>query len=291
MGPAGFSYPDWDNLVYPISKPRNFDKLTYLAQYVDIIEINSTFYNPLKPAVFKKWLTNLNNSPKVSPEFTFTIKLWQKFTHDQNGFDASDIKTFKASIKPLAENNKISALLIQFPYSFHRTAENMNHLEIILKNFGEYPRAVEMRHNSWNHQEYLRFLEDHDIAFVNIDQPMVGRSLGITEYHTSKLGYIRLHGRNHENWFRENSAPGDRYDYLYSDRELLPWYEIILKLKEQVEQLLVITNNHFKGKALVNILQLKFKLVNEPIRVPEELKRYYPKLKDIALQEGQLSLF
>jgi hypothetical protein len=30
------------------------------------------------------------------------------------------------------------------------------------------------------------------------------------------LGYIRLHGRNYQNWFAENKRSSDRYDYLYS---------------------------------------------------------------------------
>ena len=44
IGPAGWSYPDWEGQVYPKPKPRGFDPLRYLAQYFDTIEINSTFY-------------------------------------------------------------------------------------------------------------------------------------------------------------------------------------------------------------------------------------------------------
>jgi hypothetical protein len=42
IGPAGWSYPDWEGPVYPKPKPRGFDPLVYLAQSFDTIEINST---------------------------------------------------------------------------------------------------------------------------------------------------------------------------------------------------------------------------------------------------------
>ena len=44
VGPAGWSYRDWEGQVYPKPKPRGFDPLGNLAQYFDAIEINSTFY-------------------------------------------------------------------------------------------------------------------------------------------------------------------------------------------------------------------------------------------------------
>jgi hypothetical protein len=40
---AGWSYPDWKGQVYPTPQPRGFEPLSYLAQYVDAVEVNSTF--------------------------------------------------------------------------------------------------------------------------------------------------------------------------------------------------------------------------------------------------------
>jgi uncharacterized protein YecE (DUF72 family) len=31
VGPAGWSYKDWEGIVYPAEKPRGFDPLAYLA--------------------------------------------------------------------------------------------------------------------------------------------------------------------------------------------------------------------------------------------------------------------
>ena len=49
IGPAGWWYKDWEGLVYPELKPKGLHEATYLSQYFDTIEINSTFYLPPKP--------------------------------------------------------------------------------------------------------------------------------------------------------------------------------------------------------------------------------------------------
>ena len=47
VGVAGWDYPDWEGPVYPPGSGRRLDRLGYLARYVDVIEINSTFYRPV----------------------------------------------------------------------------------------------------------------------------------------------------------------------------------------------------------------------------------------------------
>ena len=37
---------------------------------------------------------------------------------------------------------------------------------------------------------------------------------------TSPVAYLRLHGRNAADWFREGAGRDARYDYLYSHEEL-----------------------------------------------------------------------
>jgi uncharacterized protein YecE (DUF72 family) len=43
VGPAGWSYADWEGIVYPAHPPRGFHKAAYLAQFFDTIEINTSF--------------------------------------------------------------------------------------------------------------------------------------------------------------------------------------------------------------------------------------------------------
>ena len=77
IGPAGWSYKDWEGVVYPMPKPKGFHEATYLAQYFDTIEINSTFYRPPEPGVARNW----TNRVSANPRFRFTAKLWRGFTH------------------------------------------------------------------------------------------------------------------------------------------------------------------------------------------------------------------
>ena len=47
VGPAGWSYSDWEGRVYPKPHPRGFHALAFLATYVDCVEINATLYEKL----------------------------------------------------------------------------------------------------------------------------------------------------------------------------------------------------------------------------------------------------
>ena len=78
IGPAGWSYPDWAGYVYPARRPAGFHEAAYLAAYFDTIEINTSFYQPLKADLAKHWVELVGGNPR----FVFTAKLWQRFTHD-----------------------------------------------------------------------------------------------------------------------------------------------------------------------------------------------------------------
>ena len=73
VGPAGWSYKDWKEIVYPVEKPKGFHEATYLAQYFDTIEINSTFYRPREPGIARNWVRLVS----ANPRFRFTAKLWR----------------------------------------------------------------------------------------------------------------------------------------------------------------------------------------------------------------------
>src|SRR5215472_5548383 len=78
IGPAGWSYADWSGYVYPSPRPKGFHEAAYLAQFFDTIEINTSFYAPLRADHARQWLDRV----AANPRFIFTAKLWQKFTHD-----------------------------------------------------------------------------------------------------------------------------------------------------------------------------------------------------------------
>lgn len=290
VGTAGWSYKDWEGLVYPERKKAGFHALSYLSQYVDIVEINSTFYRPPARHVALSWTKKVASRP----DFLFLVKIHQVFTHQRKGFTHKDVDDFKFGIDPLQSLNRLGALLMQFPWSFACTAANVGYLVKIFRIFSDYPLAVEVRHGSWNQQKFYRLLADHRVCFCNIDQPLIGNSIPPTSISTHpEFGYVRLHGRNYKNWFNKEVGRDDRYDYLYAPDELEDWVSKIKDLGNKSDKVFVITNNHYRGQAMANALQIKNKITGEKLDVPLPLLNHYPLLNDIVekIKSGQFSLF
>ena len=63
VGPAGWSYADWEGRAWPRSKPRGFHPLAHLARFVDCIEINSSFYALTDPAHCARWVDLVADRP------------------------------------------------------------------------------------------------------------------------------------------------------------------------------------------------------------------------------------
>jgi uncharacterized protein YecE (DUF72 family) len=290
IGTAGWSYKDWEGVFYPPEVRRGkLHPLEYLAHFFDVVEVNTSFYGHIKPELARLWVRKVK---AVNPEFVFTAKLHRSFTHSPL---AVMEPTSAASIKPtdedealaregldaLAGEGKLGALLIQFPVSFKNTSLNREYLERLLRQFIEYPRVVEVRHDSWNNPETFAEFARLNVAFCNIDQPVLGRSLAPTDHVTSAVGYVRLHGRNYEQWFYSENR-NDRYNYLYKEHELENWKDRIESVSEKAPTTFVITNNHYEARAGVNALELKSMLSGKRVKAPPTLLNNYPELKKFA---------
>jgi uncharacterized protein YecE (DUF72 family) len=82
---------------------------------------------------------------KTPPDFRFTAKLWQKFTHpvmyseaagEAAAISAQDVELFKKGIEPLAASGKLGALLAQFPHGFVDSEMNRRSIKAIINTFG-----------------------------------------------------------------------------------------------------------------------------------------------------------
>lgn len=276
VGPAGWSYPDWRGVVYPTRKSKTFHELEYLAQFFNVVEINTSFYNPPRPEVVKEWIRQVEGK-----DFQFTAKLWQKFTHDRNA-GPEDERVFKRGINPLAEANRLGAVLLQFPWSFKNNPENRQYVADLCKQFREHPLVLEVRHSSWNTPEIVEMLAELNVGFCNIDQPVIGRSIEPSQHVTAPVGYVRLHGRNYKEWFSAKDDAGERYNYLYSPEELEPWVKRIKHVASSGRVTFVITNNHARAKAIANALQLIALVGGRKVQAPESLLQEYPELSEVA---------
>jgi uncharacterized protein YecE (DUF72 family) len=275
-GPAGFDYKDWAGIVYPRPKPTKFDPLAYLAHYFDTVEINSTFYGPARANTVKSWLRRVEHNP----QFRFTAKLYQRFTHQRKtAWTRSEVAEVRAGMDPMLKAGRLGALLLQFPWSFRRTDENREWLADLVRTFRAYPLALEVRHATWNVPEFFAELLESGIGFVNIDQPLFSNSIEPSAIATSHVGYVRVHGRNYRNWFREKAGRDARYDYLYPPRELKPWAERTMEIADEpaTEDVFVVTNNHYRGKAVANALMLQSMVEGKPKPAPPTLLAEYGK--------------
>lgn len=274
FGPAGWMYKDWEGIVYPRPKPPRFDPLRYIAQFFDAVEINSSFYGPPVAKTAHSWVQRVEEYEK----FRFTAKLWKRFTHERDrAWTTEEVDKVRAGFDVMMDSEHLGAVLLQFPWSFRRTEENREWLGDVVRTFKQYPLVVEVRHLSWLAPDFLRALEEEGIGFVNIDQPLYHDSIGPTAHATSHLGYVRVHGRNYKDWFREKAPVEQRYNYLYLPEELEPWAERAKELAADpaTREVYVITNNHYRGKAVANALMLESMVTGAQVSAPPGLFEAY----------------
>ena len=221
VGPAGWSYTDWEKVVYPPHGSK-FDHLAYLSAFFDTIEINSPFYRIPPPNHATSWVRRVS----ANPDFKFTTKVFRGFTHEKATLAPADVKAFRNYLEPLAGADRLGAILLQFPWSFKNSPEARVKLVELFDAFAEYPKALEVRHSTFQEDDFFEFLVEHDVAWVNVDQPLFDNSVKPADTVTGPLAYVRFHGRNYEKWFAHKES-WERYNYLYTPHELEPWVERI----------------------------------------------------------------
>ena len=288
VGTAGWSYPDWTDTVYPRSGSAA-DRLRTVADYLDCVEVDSSFYRPPAARVSGSWVRTVAGFPG----FRFLAKAWQRFTHERTApWSRAEFELFTAGLSPLREAGRLEALLFQFPWSFRNTSENRDWLESVAEWFGGWPIAVEVRHDSWQDADVLGFFREHGFIWCNIDQPALAHCLAPGSNVTGETGYFRLHGRNARNWFREQPETyGGRYDYLYSESELEEALRRVRKIAVQAKKTFVVFNNHKDAKAFANALQVKVRLQPDVVvRAPAAVVARFPALRKSVVPVGQEQL-
>ncbi|HEY0563968.1 MAG TPA: DUF72 domain-containing protein [Terriglobales bacterium] len=310
IGTSGYSYPDWKGTFYPRDLKKRVKsavaELTYLSHYFNFCEINATFYGHFEPKIAARWCDAVADSAG----FQFGIKANKAFTHapdarntstsiDTLKYSSQDLEQTRRFLDVLAEKDKLAVVLFQFPVSFkfkakskqtgelERIEGSWDYLIDVLNAFREYPKAVEFRHAAWDDEWVLDGLREAHTAWVNIDEPKLGDSLHGTTHVTAPLAYMRLHGRNYKKWFASKNRD-ERYDYLYSEKELAPIAKDIAEMADKVDKspdkraqkrVIAATNNHFRGQAPANGVQLKALLGQKKVKVPPTLAETYPQLK------------
>ena len=274
IGPAGWSYPDWAGIVYPARKPRAFDPLAHLASYFNLIEINNTFYRIPRRSTCADWVGRVD----ANPGLLFTVKAPRDFTHRPGTPANREINAFTSGVEPIFDAGRLGAVLFQFPWSFRMTPEATGKIKDLVDAIAPMPAAVEVRHATWAGDAAAVFFRNSAVPLCGIDQPVIGQSLTADTYLPGRAGaYFRLHGRNRKHWFDRSAGRDQRYDYLYSESELAEWRERVRSASDGVERVFVVLNNHFRGQAVANALQLDAMLSGKKSRAPAGVIAAHPK--------------
>ena len=191
----------------------------------------------------------------------------------------------RAGFDVLRDANRLGAVLLQFPFSFHNTPDSLVRLNHILDDFKDYPLVVEVRHASWAQKEFYELLHQRGVGFCNIDQPVIGRSIKPSERVTSPIGYVRLHGRRYDTWFSDDPAFRRRNGTTIFTRKKnwSPGPKCVEHVAESTRATFVVTNNHFQAKGIVNALQLIHLLTGNKVKVPDTLRSHYPQRKRLRM--------
>jgi len=225
--------------------------LIYYAREFNTCEVNSTYYALPKPSGLKAMVE------KTGQGFLFSIKANQAMTHQRG--DTSIFKNFYQVLEPVIEAEKLGCILAQFPYSFRPDRDSWDYLRLFREQLGELPIVVEFRNAQWLRSEVFDLLRNLDLGFCCVDEPQLPNLLPPLAELTSRLGYVRFHGRNRAKWWQHEHAY-ERYDYSYSPEELGEWLPKIKKLDSTAEKTFVFANNHWRGQAVNTIRQLKVML-------------------------------
>jgi len=276
IGTSGWSYPKgkgtWAGYFYPAGK---INELEYYSQFFSTVEVNSSFYRPPNPAYVANWV-------RLTPrDFLFAVKLWQKFTHprmyeaatgDAAAISQNDVDLFHRSLEPLCNSGKLGALLAQFPPSFRNDRHSQQILHAVLRTFGRYRLAVELRHRSWSDDPHtVEMLREHNTAWVQIDEPKFPSSIATDVPLTADMAYFRFHGRNKEEWWTGDSET--RYKYLYSLEEIRELADRARPAFEQTKLVFAFFNNHWRGYSPRNAVALKKEMKLPVQELPDHLAR------------------
>ena len=210
IGISGWTYAPWRGVFYPKDLPHKRE-LEYASRKLNSIEINGTFYSLQRPSSFKAWYSA---TPR---DFVFAVKGGRFITHMKKLKDVVvAVANFFAS-GVLALNEKLGPILWQFPPGFAFNEERFaDFFQLLPKDTRaaaalarkhdarlkgrslikidanrRMRHAVEVRHESFKSERFVKLCRRHRIAIVVAD---TAGKWPVIEDVTADFMYIRLHG-------------------------------------------------------------------------------------------------
>ncbi|MFP4308626.1 MAG: DUF72 domain-containing protein [Desulfococcaceae bacterium] len=244
VGTRGYSGPEWAaEGVFSSETPAGRTLAPYARRFPAVELDFAAFQMPRAEAMAR-------TLRQVPPGFRFAVPLNRRLTHEVDPARWREhAAQFREGIDPLADAERLGAVLVRLPFRFHRETENRRYLAALLDALSGLPLAVEFRHRSWDRDRVISGLKRRNVALVAADLPALPEAFPPRAAVTSRNRfYVRLHGRNPDGW-----AGGDRQRraaYVYADAELDAWAERIRRMADLAAEGFVFFTNHVRGGAV-----------------------------------------
>jgi len=285
VGTASWTDPTLvkSDTFYPPSLRTAEERLRFYAGQFNAVEVDASYYTLLSEKNAQLW------AERTPPAFIFDVKAFALLT--QHAAEVArlplNLKTmltkqersqrrlerpskevletafqmFHSSLTPLRVAGKLGMLLFQFPPYFTCRPSNLAYLESLRARLPGDSIAIEFRHPSWvaegrQRRESLDFLRGNGLCYVSVDEPQLPGTLPSFLETTASEAYIRFHGRNREAWHARGLTVAERYQYLYSERELAEWAERIRGLGG-ISRAHVIFNNCYRNFGVMNATTMR----------------------------------
>ncbi len=265
---------------YPPSAKTAEDRLKFYAEQFKTVEVDSTYYALPSERNAELW------AERTPDGFVFNIKPFALMTQhpaevsrlpdelremlpptqrtqarlDRSSREVLDLafQMFWSAMQPLKQAGKLGMIAFQFPPYFIAQSRNFEYLASLPERLPGASIAIEFRHPSWVREtsrraETMKFLREHSLYYTSIDAPAADSIVPSFIEATGDQIYLRLHGKNRENWFKRNITAAQRYKYLYAERELRSVADNLHKLAAQgVRRAFVIFNNCYQNFGIMN---------------------------------------
>ena len=244
LGTCSFADEGLIRSWYPRGVSTAKARLAYYAERFDTVEVDSTYYHLPDPAVTGRW------AQRTPPEFTFHVKAHATMTHHEPADQERAFAEFRASIEPLELSGKLRGILLQYHPRFVKSAEAKAELERVRGLLDPLVPLIEFRHRSWLEEDgradTFSFLERNRLAYVSVDAPRTRASnvLPPVAAATHPVAYVRFHGRNVKTWNIRSEKSWQRFDWMYSEDELVEWVEELGQLSQEAEEVYALFNNN-----------------------------------------------
>ncbi len=211
VGISGWNYPPWRKVFYPEGLPQKRE-LEYASSKLSSIEINGSFYALQQPSSFERWYDETPDDFVFSlkgPRFITQMKKLAGVEGPLANFFASGILALKEKLGPILwqlpptlgyDKDRLSAFFELLPRTTEEAVEQAKQHEdrmndrAYLSTDEQRPirHALEVRHGTYENEEFVDLLREHDIALVCADT--AGKWPMVDDVTASDFVYVRLHG-------------------------------------------------------------------------------------------------